>query len=166
MGPLLTEELEARWVPHAPRVGERISSLVSYNPNMTVHVTPDSHSGASLQGPLARHPTNQHLRHWTPRETTGAYGCWHRRVCVCVCVCACVRAPIANCLALGVIQTMLCSCLWQFMGALWTHVQFKLRLVREVSTAHWSLASCLLSNLVPGLVASAVHSAFSSVFGG
>ena len=35
---------------------------------------------------------------------------------------SCVCVPLANCPAMGVIQSMLCSCLWQFFGVLCTHI--------------------------------------------
>ena len=53
------------------------------------------------------------------------HGLWpHVLECVYVCV------PIANCPASGLIQSMLCLCLWQFSGVLCTHLHSKKGMVR------------------------------------
>ena len=51
-----------------------------------------------------------------------------QEVCVCVCVYVCV--PNANCPVLGVIQSMLCLCLWQFSRVFCNHIESKKGLVR------------------------------------
>ena len=58
--------------------------------------------------------------------------------------CVCAYVPIANCPALGVIQSMLCLCLWQFSDALYTHFQCKRRLVRRSLTYSMSWRSAYL----------------------
>ena len=57
------------------------------------------------------------------------------------------------------------QCHRQFLGALWTRVPFRLRVVRGVSTVQFISAPCLPSNLAPDVVALAVHSAFGASCG-
>ena len=55
-------------------------------------------------------------------------------------MCACV--PIANCPVMGVIQPMLCLCLWHFSEVLCTHSFSKKGMVRG-SRLHYGSALCL-----------------------
>ena len=143
------------------------------------HTRARARSGEDLLPPLLLLPrygcschcmcvcVHAYARACVPRTCVYAEGTvtWGRGVCACVietvCVCVCVCQLPRN----GVIQSTLSLCHRQFWGVLWTFVSFRLRLVRKVSTAQLSSASCLHSNLAPGLVAPAVHSAFASVCG-
>ena len=64
-------------------------------------------------------------------------------------ICNCVCVPIANCPAMGVIHSMLYSCLWQLCEVLCTHVDSKKGLVHgsQSYTERECVCVCVTPNL-------------------